>query len=240
MARMVTDPDQNPSAEAAEGEYTLSSRRLLQALWRRLWVVALTVAVLTGITVGVGLLQTPQYEASVNILIRQDQGVVETPADAVGLQNLTLTMAELVDTLPTAEGTIERLGLQMNADQLLESLEAQPVPETQLIEMTYTDSNPIRAQRVAQAVGEEFSEQITETDTGSDAVAVVVWGQASVTANPVDPNPISDGLLALVAGLFLGVGLAFLLEYPDNSLRSPEDARRVPRATRRIETPKTR
>ncbi|MEW6638555.1 MAG: hypothetical protein AB1425_17275, partial [Actinomycetota bacterium] len=47
--------------------------------------------------------------------------------------------------------------------------------------------------------------------------------RAAVPEDPVSPNPVRNGLLALLLGLMLGVGLAFLLEYLDDTWRSPEE-----------------
>jgi len=43
----------------------------------------------------------------------------------------------------------------------------------------------------------------------------------------VSPDPLLNGLVALALGLLLGLGLAFLLEYLDDSWESPEEVERV-------------
>ncbi len=43
----------------------------------------------------------------------------------------------------------------------------------------------------------------------------------------MSPNPLRDGLLALILGAMLGVGLAFLLEQLDDRWRSPEEVERI-------------
>jgi capsular polysaccharide biosynthesis protein len=48
-----------------------------------------------------------------------------------------------------------------------------------------------------------------------------------VPDEPVSPNPVRNGILALALGLMLGVGLAFLLEYLDDSWRSPEEVEHI-------------
>lgn len=222
MPYMVTDPDQNPSVEPAEGEYTLSLRPVVQALWRRLWVVALTVVVLTGAVVVTSLSQTPQYEASVKVLIGQDQGFAETPGDVAGLQQMTGTMVEAAYAPSTAEGVMERVDFRLSATQFFGNLDVEQIPETQFIEIRYTHPDPEKAQQVAQATAEAFSEQISEADPGTDAITATAYGQASA-AYLVSPDTSSNAFLALVVGLFLGVGLAFLLEFLDDRWRLPPE-----------------
>lgn len=62
---------------------------------------------------------------------------------------------------------------------------------------------------------------------GANAITATVWERAIVPEEPVSPNPLRDGLLALMLGLMLGTGAAFLLEYLDDSWRSPEEAEQV-------------
>lgn len=50
-----------------------------------------------------------------------------------------------------------------------------------------------------------------------------VIDRAEVPQNPVKPKKKLNLLLALVVGLFTGVGLAFFLEYLDNTVKTPED-----------------
>lgn len=57
----------------------------------------------------------------------------------------------------------------------------------------------------------------------SHVVDVWVIEEAGLPENPAKPNKKRNILLALVLGLFGGVGLAFFLEYLDNTVKSPED-----------------
>lgn len=48
---------------------------------------------------------------------------------------------------------------------------------------------------------------------------------AVVPRRPVRPRPLRETLLGLLVGLGVGVGLAFFLDYLDNTLKTPEDVR---------------
>ncbi|MDD4073105.1 MAG: polysaccharide biosynthesis tyrosine autokinase [Desulfobacterales bacterium] len=49
--------------------------------------------------------------------------------------------------------------------------------------------------------------------------------RAEVPRNPVKPNKKLNLLLALVVGLMLGIGLAFFLEYLDNTIKLPDEVK---------------
>jgi capsular exopolysaccharide synthesis family protein len=223
-----TEPGPGTSVGAAEGEYVLSLADLLQVIRRRLWIILLVVGVLTGAAVAFSLAQTPMYEASIKLLVGQERGITETPNDVMGLQQLTLTMAEGVSSRPVAKAVIQQQNLRMSPDAFLEEhLRVQQVADTQFVQVDYRDPSPERAQRVANAVGEVFSKRVSEESPSANAITATVWERAALPSEPVSPNPLRNGFLALVLGLMLGVGLALLLEYLDDSWRSPEEVEQI-------------
>jgi capsular exopolysaccharide synthesis family protein len=62
---------------------------------------------------------------------------------------------------------------------------------------------------------------------GIMASNIQVVDQAELPARPYKPNKQLNLLLAAVVGLFLGVGLAFFLEYLDNTVKTPEDVEQL-------------
>ena len=216
------------SAQDAEGQYVISLKDLFEVVKRRSWIILLTAVLCAGLAVGFSLLQTPVYEASIKILVGQERGRTDAPRDDVNsLQQLTRTMAEGVNSRPVAEGVIQELGLQTSPGEVLDNLSAEQVRETQFIQVNYRDPSPERAQQGANTVGDVFSEQISEVSPSASAVTATVWERAETPDEPVEPNPLRNGLAALVLGLGLGMGLAFLLEHLDDSWRSPEEAEQV-------------
>lgn len=46
-------------------------------------------------------------------------------------------------------------------------------------------------------------------------------------SEPIEPNPVRTAMLAAVIGLLLGLGAAFLVDYLDDSVRSPDDLQKL-------------
>ena len=215
------------SARTAEDEYIVSLRDILLVIRRRLWVISVVAVVLAGAAVGFSMAQTPVYEASIKILVGQESGITQDPNYTMGLQQLTQTMVGGVSSRPVANAVIRQENLRMTTEEFLSHLSAEQEPNTQWIQVNYTDSSPERAQRVANAIGDVFSKQVSEVSPNANAITATVWERAVVPEAPVTPNPVRNGLLALVLGLIIGVGLAFLLEYLDDRWNSPEEMERV-------------
>jgi capsular polysaccharide biosynthesis protein len=153
-----------------------------------------------------------------------------------GLQQLTKTMAEGVKTRPIAEAVVQRLegqdsptDLPTDWKTLLPNLEAKQVGETQFIDISYKGSSPEAAQLVANTVGDEFSEQVSELSPSSGSTTTAtVWERAVLPEDtPAGPQTELNMFLALVLGLMLGVGLALLLGYLKDDWRSPEEAEQI-------------
>lgn len=212
-------------------EHAISLREPFRVIRRRIWLITLITGLFLGVAVGFSLLQTPVYEAKIKILVGLQSADGEVPlnlgSDVAGLQQLTLTMAEAVDTRPIAESVTRELDLQGSPEALLEDLSAQQMPNTQFIEVSYKDTDPGQAQRVVNSIGQEFSEQVSDISPSANAVTATVWEQAATPQSPISPRPLLNGLLALVGGGMLGLGLAFLLEHLDDRWRSPQEAEQI-------------
>lgn len=77
------------------------------------------------------------------------------------------------------------------------------------------------------AVYEKYRSQFRGALAGLKANNVSVIQYAAVPQKPEKPNKLLNLLMAIVAGLFGGVGLAFFFEYQDATVRDVEDIERL-------------
>lgn len=184
-----------------------------------------------GIATGYSLLvPTPEYQSSIKVLIGLEQGNGRPSGlggEVSGLQDITSTMSEAVTTQSVAEGVVDRLDLSTTPGTLLSNISSEQMSDTQFIEVSYKDTDPERARDIANAIGEVFSDRISEISASANAVTATVWDEAQVPQNPVSPKPFRTGLLALIAGTLIGVSLTFLLEHLDDRWRSPEEVEQI-------------
>ena len=222
---MNREPESQFSTRPEEEDEIVSLKAFLQVIWRRAWILLATLVVFVGLAIASSQTQTPLYEASIKVLIGQKGDT--TYAMGVGdLQGLTQTMAEAVGTRSIAEAVVEELDSKTKPQDVQANLSAEAIESTQFLTITYVDTNPERARRVANAVGSAFSKQISEISPNASNVTATVWDPAAY-ATPVEVSLRRQIMLALAVGLIVGMGLAFLVENLDDSWQSPEEVERV-------------
>ena len=211
-----------------ENEGALSPTEPIRVIRQRLWMIMLLALIFAGFAAGASLVQTPTYEASILLLIGQKQeGDVPSniQSDIQGLQLLTETVATASTTGPITESVAQKL--DSYAAELPGTLSAEVISTTTFVQISYRDTDPKRAQRVANAVGEEVSERISKVSPGTSAITATIWQEASRPESPVSPDPVRNSLLGLLLGVMVGVGLAFLLDRLDDNWSSPEEVEKV-------------
>ena len=218
-----------PVDRREEAGAALSVNDVLHAFRRRMWVILAATILAGALAIGFSIGQTPMYEASIKILVGQNQNDAAEGlgSEIPGLQQLTQTMTQALQTRPVAQAVIEQQGLRISPEQFLENLTVEQVANTQFIEVAYKDANPQRAKEIADAIGEVFSEQVSEVSPSANAINATLWERAAVPVEPVSPNFLLNTLLAMALGLLIGVGIASLLEYLDDSWNSPEEVERI-------------
>jgi capsular polysaccharide biosynthesis protein len=206
--------DKTPNqAGPPEDQQPLSVGDVAQILRRRLWVLILVPLAISGTALAFSLLQTPTYEASATVLVGQQQGQGDSPASVEELQALIPSALEIITTRPVAEEATSGLDLAMDSEAVLENLSAdQTIESGQLIELSYTDTDARRSERVVNAVGEVASERISALPISAHDIKVTVVEGATVPRTPEDPDPLRNAILAAVLGAMLGFGLALVME----------------------------
>jgi len=65
------------------------------------------------------------------------------------------------------------------------------------------------------------------SQSGLDTPAADIVQRAAIPTKPIRPTPVSDGITAAGAGLILGIILALLVEYLDDSIKTRDDIQRA-------------
>jgi receptor protein-tyrosine kinase len=177
---------------------------------------------------------TPQYQASTQLYVASSAG--STVADLYQGNRLSqervLSYTQLLMGETLAQRTVDRLGLEMPPSSLRARVKAISKPNTVLIDVSVLDASPTRARDIANALSDEFVQMVKELETPPGGVAapnarVIVEQRATVPTNPVSPKKSRNLLSGLAAGVVLGVGLAFLRDQLDNTIKDRQTLEKI-------------
>ncbi len=176
------------------------------------------------------------YEPSAKLVGQQPSGDRDTSlaASTDGLRQPTPPVVEATDSRPLAQEIVQRFELRMNPSQPVGNLAVEQVGSTSFTQPSHKGADPQRAHLIANTVCEESSERVSQVRTSANDITATVWQSALApskecisSSNPVSPDPVRNGILALVFGLMLGVGLALLADYIDYRWRSSEEVEQI-------------
>jgi capsular polysaccharide biosynthesis protein len=213
-------------------------RSYLAILRRRRLLIVVCVLLAALVSYG-STSRTPTYEASATIYVgRPDLSVDSDEAgrttDALlSIERSILTFAIMIDSSPTAASALQRTGLGRSTESVLASATALPIPNTQLIEVVVTDSDPGTARALANGLAESFVDDVQAFEPGRQAgegtipaLPAYVFERAQLPVTPSTPPLIRNILVAALFALVAVAGIAFLLEYLDITVKSASDAER--------------
>lgn len=142
----------------------------LQILRRQWWVTALVVTAALAAALIYVETATPQYRASMKIVVGQGQALFS--ADASGaVQPFTQTMTDLLQSDIVARRTIGLRRMDVTSQQLLNRLSVTSNPDTSVLQVSYEDPDRATARAVLTTLGNVFVTLVDEQQAGRSAAA---------------------------------------------------------------------
>lgn len=196
--------------------------KLIRARWI---TVCLTIAVVVLGALIVTVTTTPMYRASTRLFVSTVAGNSLTDIYQGNRlsQERVLSYTQLLMGKTLAERTVKKLGLNVPPEALQAAVTATAKPDTVLIDVSVLDKSPGQASAVANALSDEFVNMVRDLETPVGGTVpdarIVVEQHASTPTSPVIPNTTRNLSLGLAIGILCGIGLAFLRELLDNTVK---------------------
>ena len=206
-------------------EETISLQELFSTIKKRLGLI-IGIAIAAAIIAGVisYFLLTPIYQASTQILVTQ-QKAEQQSFDSQDVQtNLQLinTYNVIIKSPAILSQVIEDLDLDTTPAALYSQITVNSEQNSQVVNVTVQDPESPKAVDIANTTAEVFQREIVEL-MNVDNVNILSPAIYAENPKPVKPNKELNVAIATVIGLMIGVGIAFLLEYLDTSVKTEQD-----------------
>lgn len=205
-------------------EETISLQELLQTLRKRLALIIIITLAAVSISAAFSYFYiTPVYQATTQFIVNKstnDQGINNSDIQT----NLSLieSYREIIKSPRILDIVVEDLDLNMSAGQLSSKITVENKNNSQVVNLKVQDPDPVLAAEIANKTTEVFQREVVVIYRVDN---VQPLAQAMVTENqaPISPKPLLNIAIAAVVGLMAGVGLAFLLEFFDNTIKTEQD-----------------
>ena len=178
------------------------------------------------ITAGVCLLgciyglfvQKPMYQSYTTVILSGNESTI-TQNDMALNQNLINTYAEIVKSRRVLEQVIDELDLNLSYEQLASKISVTAVNNTEIIRITVSDIDAIKAKNIANITASHFASEVVDL-MGMDNVDIL--DEAIESKAPYNINVTKQITIYFILGLILSVGILFIIFYFDRSIKSIE------------------
>ncbi|MEH6889064.1 Wzz/FepE/Etk N-terminal domain-containing protein [Bacillus sp. JJ864] len=210
-------------------EETISLKELFQVLRKRF-------AMILTITFGAAIISaivsfffmTPIYQSSTQILVNQkkQEGAMIQAGEVQTNIQLTNTYKVIIKSPVILDQVKEKLGLNITTQELSNKIEVANEKDSQVVTVKAQDKDPKVARDIANATAEIFKVEVAKI-MSVDNVTILSKAEVAEYQAPIKPQPMLNIMLALLVGLMASVGLVFLLEYLDNTIKKEEDVEKL-------------
>lgn len=208
-----------------EEEISLDLADFIHILRKRIKLILL-ITILSTVVSGVlsYYVIKPTYEAKVTIVVGKADADSKDKSkydynDIMMFQSLIKTYAEIAKSTAVAESSSARLK-NISAKDLSKDITVTPMANTQLIEFKARNSNPQETYLMLNAFYNSFMQEAKRIFPGQN---IQVMDEAKIPEEPIKPKKLLNIAIAFFIGLITSIGIAFLLEYMDNTLKIEED-----------------
>lgn len=210
------------------GEMTLDLKDFFHIIKKRIkliFIITITCTLISGILNFFVI--KPTYEAKTSIVIGKSDNNLSDKSqynynDIMMFQKLVKTYAEIGMSRTVSENASSKLK-NISADKLQSIITVTPQADTQIVEFKVENSDPQEAYLIMNAVTNAF---IQESKRIYPSENVQVMDAAQIPQKPIKPKKALNLAIAFFIGLIVSIGLTFILEYTDNTVKTEEDVNR--------------
>lgn len=207
-------------------EETISLKEIFDIVRKRITTIMIATFVGLGIAgVFTFFIVSPQYSSRAQLIVSLPQSETTSVNDI----NFNLQMLNTYkDIILQGDGQAtevqnrlaEEYQINMTPSEIKAALQVVQAQNSQLFSIQATSGNASDAAAIANVTAEVFQETVKDILTNVDTVTIV--SSAVASTSPVSPNNFLNLAIGLVLGMMIGLGLAFLFELLDRTVKDPK------------------
>ncbi|MBO7747819.1 lipopolysaccharide biosynthesis protein [Paenibacillus sp. MWE-103] len=187
--------------------------------------IVLVVCVLTGIKSF--LFTTDVYQASAKLIVNQsyvvngaekiDSGSIQTNIMLISSYKEIIKSSAILDKVVSGYPD-----LKVTPSEISSRIAVSASDKSQVMNLSYTDSSYEHAVKVVNAVATVFKNEIPSI-MKVDNVTILSKANASEGGGAINTSPVVLVVISFIVSLMLSIGLVFLLDYLDDTIKTEED-----------------
>lgn len=205
-------------------EMTLDIREIYEMVKkRRMTIIVITLAATFMSTFLSFFVIKPTYEAKTTVIVGKMPASGDNRVqynDVLMYQNLVKTYVEIAKSRLVAEKTAEKLGEDFKAEMISNAISVSPQANTQIMVLKATSKKPDDALNIVNNLSNIFIQEATRIYPSGN---VQIIDNAVLPEFPVKPNKKLNMAIGFFLGLMASIGIVFLMEYLDNTLKTEND-----------------
>lgn len=190
--------------------------------YRRLILSSTVVCTLLAIVITFFLI-TPQYSASTELLVNRKQSgdanvqwnQVQTDVQMINTYKDLITKPVIMDSV--AKKINNGSNQKLSDTDIAEMISVSNNQNSQVFSVTAKADNAYTAADIANTTAQTFQNKAPKIMSGTDNVSIISEAKPDLT--PVSPKKKLNVLIGLLLGILLGVGIAFLRELTDKTVK---------------------
>ena len=211
--------------DVMNGQEEIDLLKLLQALWRKAWMIVAT-AILGGsiFLVYTIFFVTPQYRASALLYVNNAVSIGNTKvsissSDIYASNSLVDTFSVILKSRNTLEESIQEGQLPYSYEQLVSMVSGSAEGDTPVFKITVVDRDPEMAAHIANTVVEVIIDKISKIIEGS---SVKIVDSAVPPRGAFAPSYTKNTAIGMLLGFVVAAGIIILRTLMDNTIREED------------------
>lgn len=164
-------------------------------------------------------IQVAEYKSQTSLVLTSGTDKI-TQNDITVNKNLVSTYREIIKSRRILSPVIENLQLDLTTEELSKKIAVTSTNDTEIIVITVTDTDSIKARDIANEIAKVFQKDIANI-IPIDNISLV---DEAVEANePYNVNVLKQYIIGVGAGFLIGSMIITIMFYFDDSIKRPED-----------------